>query len=124
MEVRDDGSLCARFAQPQRAVTPGQSLVLSDGDHCLGGAVIAATDAPLERPRPDTPPRSRPASCTNASPPSPARCRHSSMSGASPTPAQPSLRRFLPASTAYSTTPPLPRALSFSPPPPPVPTPP
>src|SRR3546814_1790964 len=28
MEVRDDGSLCARFAQPQRAVTPGQSLVL------------------------------------------------------------------------------------------------
>src|SRR3546814_9335732 len=59
MEVRDDGSLCARFAQPQRAVTPGQSLVLYDGDHCLGGAVIAATDAPLERHRHDTTPRSR-----------------------------------------------------------------
>ena len=37
-----------RFARPQRAVTPGQSVVLYDGDVCLGGAVIAATDAPLE----------------------------------------------------------------------------
>src|SRR3546814_19831683 len=44
MEVRDDGSLCARFAQPQRAVTTGQSLVLYDRDHCLVGAVLAATD--------------------------------------------------------------------------------
>ncbi|RBK86124.1 tRNA 2-thiouridine(34) synthase MnmA, partial [Xanthomonas oryzae pv. oryzae] len=35
--------------RPQRAVTPGQSLVLYDGKECLGGAVIAATDAPLER---------------------------------------------------------------------------
>ena len=58
IEVRDDGSLCARFAQPQRAVTPGQSLVLYDGVHCLGGAVIAATDAPLERHRHDTNSRS------------------------------------------------------------------
>ena len=48
VQVRDDGSLRVRFAQPQRAVTPGQSLVLYDGDHCLGGAVIATTDAPLE----------------------------------------------------------------------------
>ena len=37
-----------RFDRNQRAVTPGQSLVLYDGDTCLGGAVIAATDAPLE----------------------------------------------------------------------------
>ena len=44
--VRDDGSLEVRFARPQRAVTPGQSLVLYAGDECLGGAVIAATDAP------------------------------------------------------------------------------
>ena len=35
-----------RFDEPQRAVTPGQSVVLSDGEVCLGGAVIAATDAP------------------------------------------------------------------------------
>jgi len=49
VEVRDDGSLRVRFARNQRAVTPGQSLVLYDGERCLGGAVIAATDAPLER---------------------------------------------------------------------------
>jgi tRNA-specific 2-thiouridylase len=46
--VRGDGSLRIAFARPQRAVTPGQSVVLYDGEHCLGGAVIAATDAPLE----------------------------------------------------------------------------
>lgn len=46
VEVRDDGTLSVRFAEPQRAVTPGQSLVLYDGEQCLGGAVIAATDAP------------------------------------------------------------------------------
>jgi tRNA-specific 2-thiouridylase len=44
--VGDDGCLEVRFARPQRAVTPGQSLVLYDGDACLGGAVIASTDAP------------------------------------------------------------------------------
>jgi tRNA-specific 2-thiouridylase len=39
-------SLEVCFDEPQRAVTPGQSVVLYDGDVCLGGAVIAATDAP------------------------------------------------------------------------------
>ena len=48
MDVREDGSVSVRFLQPQRAVTPGQSLVLYAGDECLGGAVIARTDAPLE----------------------------------------------------------------------------
>ncbi len=46
--VKDDGQLQVHFAQPQRAVTPGQSVVLYDGAICLGGAVIAATDALLE----------------------------------------------------------------------------
>jgi tRNA-specific 2-thiouridylase len=49
VRVRDDGTLDVHFADPQRAVTPGQSLVLYDGMECLGGAVIAATNAPLER---------------------------------------------------------------------------
>lgn len=48
VRVTDDGCLDIRFARPQRAVTPGQSVVLYDGEECLGGAVIAETDAPLE----------------------------------------------------------------------------
>ena len=48
VQVREDGSVMVEFTTPQRAVTPGQSLVLYDGDQCLGGAVIARTDAPLE----------------------------------------------------------------------------
>jgi tRNA-specific 2-thiouridylase len=32
--------LSVTFEQPQRAITPGQSLVLYDGERCLGGAVI------------------------------------------------------------------------------------
>jgi len=48
VQVRDDGRLSVTFERPQRAVTPGQSLVLYAGDECLGGAVIDATDAPLD----------------------------------------------------------------------------
>ncbi|EIL98003.1 tRNA 2-thiouridine(34) synthase MnmA [Rhodanobacter sp. 115] len=40
-----DGGLDVRFDTLQRAVTPGQSVVFYDGEACLGGAVIAATDA-------------------------------------------------------------------------------
>ncbi len=47
VRVDADGGVSVAFASPQRAVTPGQSLVLYRGEECLGGAVIAATDAPL-----------------------------------------------------------------------------
>jgi tRNA-specific 2-thiouridylase len=48
VHVLDDGTVSVQFPHPQRAVTPGQSLVLYAGDECLGGAVIARTNAPLE----------------------------------------------------------------------------
>jgi tRNA-specific 2-thiouridylase len=44
VSVEADG-LALRFDVPQRAVTPGQSVVLYAGEVCLGGAVIMATDA-------------------------------------------------------------------------------
>ena len=40
MTTRADGGVKIVFDEPQRAVTPGQSLVLYDGDVCLGGGVI------------------------------------------------------------------------------------
>ena len=46
--VRDDGSVSVGFAMPQRAVTPGQSVVFYRDEVCLGGAVILGTDARIE----------------------------------------------------------------------------
>jgi tRNA-specific 2-thiouridylase len=37
----EEGEIAMEFAQPQWAVTPGQSVVLYDGAVCLGGAVIS-----------------------------------------------------------------------------------
>jgi tRNA-uridine 2-sulfurtransferase len=44
--------LALHFADPQWAVTPGQSAVLYDGEVCLGGGVIGWADAPV----PEVPP--------------------------------------------------------------------
>lgn len=38
------GGFRVEFDAPQRAVTPGQSVVLYDGERCLGGGVIERTD--------------------------------------------------------------------------------
>lgn len=43
MRTLADGGVEVAFDDPQWAVTPGQSLVLYDGDICLGGGVIRAT---------------------------------------------------------------------------------
>ncbi len=46
--IASNGVLTVSFEEPQRAVTPGQSVVFYDGPVCLGGAVIEDTNCPAK----------------------------------------------------------------------------
>jgi len=46
VESCDADRLVLHFDSPQRAVTPGQSVVLYDGEECLGGGIIEWADTP------------------------------------------------------------------------------
>lgn len=40
VHINDDNTTIVTFAEPQRAITPGQYVVFYDEEYCLGGAVI------------------------------------------------------------------------------------
>ena len=40
MTVEENGSVQVLFDRPKRAITPGQAVVLYDGDTVLGGGTI------------------------------------------------------------------------------------
>lgn len=41
VEQTDEDTICLRFDEPQRAITPGQSVVLYDGETVIGGGIIS-----------------------------------------------------------------------------------
>jgi len=43
--VREDGTLAVEFAEPQRAVTPGQAVVVYQGDAVVAGGTIRAAES-------------------------------------------------------------------------------
>ena len=49
VELREANGICAEFDLPQWAPTPGQYVVLYEGDVCLGGGVIEASADQHER---------------------------------------------------------------------------
>ena len=40
VEILPDGRAHITFAEPVRAITPGQAVVLYDGEECMGGGTI------------------------------------------------------------------------------------
>lgn len=42
LHIQNDGSVRVVLENPERAVAPGQSLVLYDGDVCLGGGIVVS----------------------------------------------------------------------------------
>jgi len=46
IESCTNGQLVVTFDEPQRAVTPGQSIAFYLGDRCLGGGIIESSDSP------------------------------------------------------------------------------
>ena len=50
VEALAGDQLQVQFSEAQRAVTPGQSLVLYAGENCLGGGIIDSSDAPVPQP--------------------------------------------------------------------------
>jgi tRNA-specific 2-thiouridylase len=56
IEQIDENQMQLKFRQAQRAVTPGQSVVLYDGDVCLGGGIIETMNTPpMNTPSNDSP---------------------------------------------------------------------